>query len=180
MYPPNHHDPWRADVRDGQGVQVGNHNTMNNFFHQKRVIISLGSVAAAAVIIVALFLFSGPVSRAAGAIGDAFSNATENGGNGGNQRPNTGLPARASVVLTPTSGAKTAQITVSGTNFQAGEPVSVTVHMYEAALVNADATGAFSVKIRIPSDEFCPGNQCTIQAQGKDSVSWNDAVYTVR
>ena len=175
---PRFRDHHRVDARGSKGVQYGNGNRQqNNFFHNHTV-ISLGSAALAPVLITGLILCAGPIGGVFDSVRSFISGSglAQPAGEG----PSVGFAASPEATLKPSSGAKTAPITVSGSGFSPGEKVAVRVHTYEAATVKADDSGAMSVKFRIPSDTFCPQDQCHVTVQGKSSIKWTEAVYSVR
>lgn len=86
---------------------------------------------------------------------------------------------RPEITLNPVKGRMPAHITVTGTGYQPHEKVEITAHLAVLATAITDAHGAFTAKIRVPADTFCPDSQCTITAKGKDSIKWTTAPYDI-
>jgi hypothetical protein len=90
-----------------------------------------------------------------------------------------GFFSRPSLTLEPSSGPRQRPITVTGTGYQPGETVEIRIHSRVYDSPTADSEGAFSATIRIRSDAFCPSEQCTVIAQGKQSLKWIDVPYNL-
>lgn len=88
--------------------------------------------------------------------------------------------SRPALTVTPASGPLGGQVTLRGTGFDDGERVDVRAGNLVIASVAADDEGTFTTVTTIPADTFCPQDQCTLIAQGKDSLRWIDTFYDVR
>jgi hypothetical protein len=56
------------------------------------------------------------------------------------------------IELAPGSGPPGSRVTVTGTGFPAGADVEITFHLTKIGETRSDASGAFEVEVRIPSD----------------------------
>lgn len=86
---------------------------------------------------------------------------------------------RPTVELDPVRGLRSQPIRVTGRDYQPGEPVEVRVGSTVLATVPADGQGGFVTTVRLRSDSFCPSDQCTVLAAGKQSIRWNTTVYDI-
>lgn len=89
------------------------------------------------------------------------------------------VPMRPTVELDPVRGLRSQPIRVTGRDYQPGEPVEVRVGSTVLATVPADGQGGFVTTVRLRSDSFCPSDQCTVLAAGKQSIRWNTTVYDI-
>lgn len=87
--------------------------------------------------------------------------------------------SRPDLTVSPASGRLGQEVTLSGSGFDDGERIDIRAGNRVVASPRADEEGAFTVAVVIPGDTFCPGDQCTLVAQGKDSLRWIDAFYDV-
>jgi hypothetical protein len=113
---------------------------------------------------------AGDAFGAAAALTEAAGSMVDQAGTGS---------AHPELTLNPVKGRMPARITVTGTGYQPHEKVEITAHIAVLATASADAHGAFTTKIRVPAGTFCPDGQCTITAQGKNSIKWTTAPYDV-
>jgi hypothetical protein len=90
-----------------------------------------------------------------------------------------GPPPRPTVTVSPTSGRRTALLTLTGQGFAAGEAVQIEVSGFQEPGVTADAAGRFVSQFRLAAAVSCPQSQCHIIASGQTSAEWQEAVYTV-
>lgn len=88
--------------------------------------------------------------------------------------------SRPDLEVSPPSGPVGRSVTLTGSGFQGGERVDVRLGNTVAASVRADDEGAFTTTVQVSGEAFCPSNQCTFVAQGKDSLRWVDAFYDIR
>jgi hypothetical protein len=95
----------------------------------------------------------------------------------------TGLPAGCgpspSVAVSPSRGAVTAPIRVSGHCFKAGEVVDVSLERQPLASVRADENGMISTAVALSADTYCPRGRCTLLAQGAQSLREQGTTYLV-
>jgi hypothetical protein len=91
-------------------------------------------------------------------------------------------PARASCVLSPTTGLAGSRVTLSCRRFAPSEPVDVTFGAEVLAAAKATASGQVAASFAVPSGfagSHYPGRKDTFQAKGRQSGTVASATFTV-
>ncbi len=84
------------------------------------------------------------------------------------------------LTLSPDTAAPGAQVTVSGTGFQAGETVDVYFHATLVGMAKADASGRFSKAFAVPVNAPPPNFPTTVHATGESSIRTAQAPFSTR
>ena len=93
-------------------------------------------------------------------------------------RPVGAEPSVAAIKLSPAVGPPTTRVAVKGRGFAPNEGISLSFDDAVIAQTNADGTGKFTTKIRVPSSAL-PGDH-TVKATGQQSGRVGQATFTVR
>jgi len=80
------------------------------------------------------------------------------------------IDATPSISISPTTARKGAQVTITGSKFWPTEMVDIYLHATLVAQIQADATGAISATITVPSSAPPPDFPTTITATGRSSA----------
>lgn len=90
-----------------------------------------------------------------------------------------GALSSPALTLAPATGPRNAPITVSGTGYGVRERIDVTLGVKILVSTTSDEHGGFTATVQVPSDAFCPSQQCDLIAAGKNTNRWVDAPYNL-